>query len=541
MKNRKIAIWGTGEISGVFSQRENIKPDIYIDNNIDKKGQFFLEKTIVHPTDIKDWSEYYIIVANRFYPEIREQLISYGLKEDIDFVSYVKVEDNETKLEGLIKELSISLKRLREEYSGYKKRPLIIGSMVAFDKRSYLLYNEAAKKYDFLMISETYAVEDKAKQGLIEFPFFLLPLMLWQNYHLKHNSFTKLDPPQFIKEYVKEKEYLVNAMEDFIGKNHDIAKDYAFYFVYHADKYLREMFSFLEPTKVYIWNMFYPFHIIIRHICKEMDIPLYFMEYGVLPGTYLVEQMGQMGESYPAVHSEEFQKLSVDKTDIAHSKKVYDFLYESGINRKDQPVSDIINRVKEQLIPNRPTVVFYGQNDYESGLYPYTDTTKKYHSPIFKGSNETASYLALMAERNNWNFIYKPHPICVVDGQRPDMPDSAVYIDRCNINELVDLGDLNITILSTVAYVSLVRRKPVLMLGYTQLKNKGCTYEAFDESIIEEQISIAIEKGYTNEQENAFIEHIARVTKYYAYDDMSDRPIRYGKDWHEIINYDSRF
>ena len=73
------------------------------------------------------------------------------------------------------------------------------------------------------------------------------------------------------------------------------------------------------------------------------------------------------------------------------------------------------------------------------------------------------------------------------------------------------------------------------MLGYTQLKDKGCTYQAFTKESVEEEIKRALAFGYTQKQEKEFIFHIARLVKYYLYDDMQDREIRFGKDWKRIL------
>lgn len=539
MTKKSFVIWGTGDRSGCFSKSLEEAPVFYIDNDICKKGAFFFGKRIYHPSEIYDWKSYFIVIANSFYEEIKKQLLALGLEEDKDFVYYGKVVNNAKKIEKLIEELKNSMVQFKANYQQYNNATLIFGSMISFDKNSYRLYNEAfnllSNKNKFLLISETHAVEEKAQKGMIEFPYFCLPLMLWQNFHLVEGGFGKIAIPDVVANYIKEKDYRVNALVDFKGKNNNIAHGYAENFIYYADLYLREMFDFICPKKVLIWNQFYPFHILIKSICAEKNIDILYMEYGVLPGTYLVERMGQMGESYPATHSEEFQKLDITDIDVKKAKEVYEYLHKSGINRKEQPVSDELDRAKKRIKKERPIIVYAGQNDYESGLYPYTEHTKKYHSPIFKGSEDAALFLYEIAKKNDWNFIYKPHPLCIKSKDNgTNLPEEAIVIEKCNINELVEWADINVTILSTVGYVSLIRRRPIVMLGYTQLKDKGCTYQAFSKELVEEEIKKALEFGYTKKQEEEFIMHIARLIKYYLYDDMAERDIRFGKDWKDI-------
>ena len=108
------------------------------------------------------------------------------------------------------------------------------------------------------------------------------------------------------------------------------------------------------------------------------------------------------------------------------------------------------------------------------------------------------------------------------------LPDNVIYVDTCDINDLIDISDVVVTIRSTTNYVALIRKCPVLMLGYTQTHGQGCTYEAFEKNVIEPQLKQAIDKGFTAEQREAFIEHVARLLKYYLYDDTLPRELRYG-------------
>ena len=80
------------------------------------------------------------------------------------------------------------------------------------------------------------------------------------------------------------------------------------------------------------------------------------------------------------------------------------------------------------------------------------------------------------------------------------------------------MSDVVITILSTVSYVSLIRKKPVVMLGYTQLKEKGCTYEAFEEKKILEQIKKAISDDECEKMREQFVCHVAQMKKFYKLD-----------------------
>ena len=99
----------------------------------------------------------------------------------------------------------------------------------------------------------------------------------------------------------------------------------------------------------------------------------------------------------------------------------------------------------------------------------HKDITKKFHSPIFRTSLDALQYLRLITIKNNWNLIYKPHPImCALKQSESKITKNIDIITDVDINSAIDFSDLVITILSQGAYISLIRNKPVLMLGYTQ-------------------------------------------------------------------------
>ena len=117
-------------------------------------------------------------------------------------------------------------------------------------------------------------------------------------------------------------------------------------------------------------------------------------------------------------------------------------------------------------------------------------------------------------------------------------PKNVIVIDDVDINDLIEISDLTITILSQTGYVALFNEKPVLMLGYTQLRGKGCNYEVFELEKIESEIKIALQYGFTNEQKNKFETHIAQIIKYYVYDDQwFDKKISYGKSIQDCAEF----
>lgn len=373
------------------------------------------------------------------------------------------------------------------------------------------------------------AVED------FKMEFFPIPAKLMRDEEETGISFNLTDG---MKELLKDHPYLSNAAQN-LGKRYPgLGEGYAELCVCVAYDFFSYVLEKAKPVLVLMWNLFTANHSILDALCKERRIPVVYNEFGVLPGTFCYELGGQMGESEISKNFEEFQTLVVDDADIEKGKKVWEYLYNSKLNRRKQPVNDEIKKLKLRLKPDRPVILYFGQNDYESGLYPYTEHTRQYHSPVFTGSDEAAGYLAQLAEKYDWNFVYKPHPILSSFGEKINVPSNVIVVDQIDINALIDMSDLCITILSQTGYVSTIRKKATLMLGYNQLKGKGCTYEAFKKSEIEPTILRALECGFTQEQSRKFEEHIARLVKYYLYDDLlPQKKYVYANDVHKMIAF----
>lgn len=339
-----------------------------------------------------------------------------------------------------------------------------------------------------------------------------------------------------MQQLINEKKYLQDAVYNIKSYHDDFGKNYAEALVYYAYQYAKALVESFQPVCVIVHNKLYSMHDIIVNVCMENKVkPLYF-EFGALPGTFALENKGQMGASEVAVDYEAFKKLPVTKDDLKKAQDVWEFLKKSKLNRNPQ-TSKSLSRLP--LKKGRPIILFAGQNDYDSGICPYTEYSRKYHSPIFHTSDEAIIFLAQIAEQNNWNLIYKPHPLavkhhrCLSDG----LPKNIIWISDVDINKIIDISDVVVTILSQVGDISLIRGKATVMLGYTQLRGKDCVYEAYRRECIEEKIKDALKYGFTAEQKRAFVRHIAQTIKYYLYDDLNDRNLRFGQDIDACAEY----
>lgn len=274
----------------------------------------------------------------------------------------------------------------------------------------------------------------------------------------------------------------------------------------------------LRPNLVMIWNAFHPLSQAAEAASRLSDVPVGYTEFGVLPGSMNVDFTGQMGESWVAQNGAAFNALPIEPEDMDNARLALDLFYETGLNRRKQPdygVDDLKARV-QTMAAGRPVVLFAGHNDLASGMFPYSEHAREYHSPIFSSSGEGARALIDISKENGWFLLYKPHPFYQKDGSE-ETPAHVLRVGDVNINECVDIADVTCTILSQVSYVARIRKKPTVMLGYNQMRDKGIAYEVQSIDAIAPAIARALERGVTEEQETAWVEHTARLLRYYLY------------------------
>ena len=417
---------------------------------------------------------------------------------------------------------------LDENYLKENKRcTLVCGGMIAFDIGISNFLNELYKKEKKLfLLSEVTGEYRRITKERIVFPFVCTPHLLAKEILIremdlivsnKYKDFCLCDP------------ILSNVAECYeMMYEGQLGENYSWVWTFYANQYVNRFLEALKPKTIILWNAFYPFHILIKKIASQKGIPVYYLEFGSLPGTFSFDKKGQMGGSSFAVKCGIYRYLPVSRKQLFNANEVLTYLRQNNVTRYKEPRNIVSVDELQYYKKKRPTIVFFGQNDAESGLRPFTDETRRYHSPFFKSSLDALSTIKRLSYQCGWNVIYKPHPIVIDRGESYKITGVDI-VEHVSINSLLDFADVVVTIASQISYMALIKKIPVVMLGYNQLHNKGCTYEVDNLEDIENKIRRAIKFRYTKEQERCFQKHIAKMLKFYLYDDLIKRSVRYGK------------
>lgn len=303
-----------------------------------------------------------------------------------------------------------------------------------------------------------------------------------------------------------------------LAESDEMDDNYAELVAIETERYFSAILDFLPPKLLIVWNELASYNRIFANLAKERDIPTIFAGEGELPGTLVLDAPGETGEDPSARHPLWPDLLPVGKKDLELAKNIAKHLRACGKSRAAPKIDDI----SANWDINRPTVFYAGPDDANSGI-----------SPILSLSHEAMLHLAELAEKNKWNFIC----VNVKFGADAYVPPNAALIKADFANEIIDLADVAVTMFSKISYAALVREKPVVVLGYTQLRGQGCAYEAFEAEKIEAAIFEALQNGLTEGQKAAFAEHIAKMCKHYLFDGLREREIRYGKPAGESVKY----
>lgn len=442
--------------------------------------------------------------------------------------------DNWVKLEKAFEKAHM---QFYSDIPGNKRKIVFSGHITEFDKGTCSYLNDLQKELDnteILLISHATNQKYIKTNRLMNCKYFKVPFTFSLN---RYQKGINVEIPENVKKIIEEKDYLALTEERIRLRHKDMGEGYPAALTYFLYDYYCKFIEYYQPDAVILWCEFYCGHNMLKNICEEYGIKVLYMEFGALPGTFAIEENGQMGESSVAVDWKKFKELPVNQEEILSAKEVLKYLKETGLNRRVQVKTNVLDEFRKKYIPGRPVVVMFGQNDYEAGIKPYTEQSREYHSPFFKGSDDAALFVEKLAIKNNWNYIYKPHQMMVRVGEclENSFSDKTMWVGDSDINELIDIADVVITIVSQCGYVSLIREKPTVMLGYTQLRGKGCTYEPKDIDDVESVINRALKEGYTQEQKESFEKHTAQLLKYYLFDDRLPKKYAIGQEHTEAV------
>lgn len=346
----------------------------------------------------------------------------------------------------------------------------------------------------------------------------------------------KIHIPKEVYKFVHEKEYLMDLVKRRVLRGY--SESVATALAYEAERYFTVLIERINPLLIMVWNNWGCNSVVPAEIARKKGISTISVERGFLEGTMMFSVEGY-GKDAININPEKFCSLPISVNELEKAKKVIKFLRETQFNRYAQVAGNDTVQFKKWATSRKSKILLVGAFDFENPSFPQSDRTKEMYNPFFETSRKALIYIAKLSKRNDWELLYKPHPLFerIDRSKKGNKETDAFYARNINVNDLIDLADVVICMVSGVSYISLIREKPIVALAYTPLKGKGCCYEPKSKRDIEVQIKMAIKYGISDNQKKLFIKHIAQVNKYYYFDDLGNRPLRYGRPIEEISNF----
>jgi hypothetical protein len=284
--------------------------------------------------------------------------------------------------------------------------------------------------------------------------------------------------------------------------------------------FMRRVLVRVDPCLCVLWHQFNGLHRALADLCEQFCIPIVYAEYGVLPGTLVLETGGQMAESWVARDSAAFLKLPVDAADLERAERLLEYARVNKSSRKEQRDEVSIGPlVEKQRRAGRRMIFYAGQNDNQTGMLPASLPEARLHSPVFADTPDALRALAREAERNDWHILFKPHPLAekehgACETAHPDRVDTVV---GASLFDCMRLTDATVTIVSQACYMALIHDRPAVLLGRNQLSGKGCAYEVGEIERLGSVLSEALSRGFTEEQRGAWRRHAAQSIRHYLF------------------------
>jgi capsule polysaccharide modification protein KpsS len=224
----------------------------------------------------------------------------------------------------------------------------------------------------------------------------------------------------------------------------------------------------VQPDVAIVWNGMADIRMVAKDILLRQDIPFFYAEKGLLPHSWYIDENGINATSSlnQLCFKEDMNLEEKNRTE----KYIADIIMR-GVSAWGQPARlGDGNRIRDQLgVGRHANLVFFpGQVDQDVNIAEF--------SP-FRNVVEAVE-LALESIPDEAHLIVKPHPKSdpVNTEELFELRkkySNLIIIEDVNIWDVIESSDLVISINSTVAFESLLRKKKVILLGDGVLSNVG--------------------------------------------------------------------
>ena len=270
----------------------------------------------------------------------------------------------------------------------------------------------------------------------------------------------------------------------------------------------------VNADAILLWHQWNSLMEIGRHLANEAGIPSAYLHEGMLPKTLTFDPKGMMAEA-SCVGATLPEDVEDKDTWLERADAAIHAIAEGKLDRKPLSQISAISEIRRRCNDMGRKLVFVaGINDWHSGNLPRSGD-ENVHSPYFKDTYDALQAVSELAERNNWVVMFKPHPNLYP--RFVELPPSVVVVRESNSLDCLLESDVTVTILSSIAYIALANKKPVVLLGRNTLSGAGCVQEVQSQAAVAPAINAAFDDQRFADQQEKFRLHIAELLRSYLY------------------------
>ena len=230
-----------------------------------------------------------------------------------------------------------------------------------------------------------------------------------------------------------------------------------------------------------IWGSTAPKSRLFIRLCQELRIEYQIIERGHFPGTLSIDPMGQFGTSvHPRLvgHASEVALPGDLESRFEEIRSWYagqqDNAAYARFQKRGTRDLDIMAQAKAQ---GRPVILVIGGNDQGGGVVlPDADPLRV----NWFGTSDQAFTMIRSVVSSKFPdalLVLRPHP-----SQQTQSAEFVLVARETAMDDLVDAADICITIATTASAVCLLKDKPLLTLGLSELNGRGVGVSITDET-----------------------------------------------------------
>lgn len=518
IKHGNIVYWGMGYICQCCLRcYPDINPLFFVDSYSTYSS--YENRAVKRPEEISNWIDYYVIVtvkAEEAKIKIQRYLEKKGLIKGQNFSVY----DEFFSCSDISLETSVCLaEQYKKEYLNAVNPTLL-----------QIPLEEIRNHKDCMSFISNYAQKQKEKGCIVLTSLQVMsrelaikkikcPIIPMVNESIER----KIKRFESICESLTKKE--LSWLRELEKRKKVSDKEKEFCNSVNLYYYYKSIIEIIKPSKIIIWGNWNRESYMWDYLSDIYNIPHGYMEYGWIPGTYQVDPRGIAGQSEYAVNPHLFKNIEIDNA--YNIKQIKQYVKNKKLDTRTFSNTEADNTALSEMKKEKKTVFLVGMDDCGMKMNPKNTYWKKYISSVVESTEEALFLLVKLCRKNNWNLIFKPHPKNSVP-ELGEYSDDVILVKDMQIDRLIELADVVVSIASAVDYKALIYGKPLVQLGITGLLGKDCTYSVTEKNGLEEQLVLALKNGMTGRQTENFDRLLQILLQRYLWDDMSERSLRYG-------------